>query len=115
MENISFGLLGLEKHPYKISLGVKPECVGEPQSIFPEGWIPGCCFGAVSPSPYLLAVPLPCHGLPRSVRSGQVCGFNEDSAVFSLCRAEVWPHVYFTSQQSAVLLLTPGQMLAQGL
>lgn len=79
--NICVGLCGLEKHPYKISPGAKPECVGSFGVLFPEGWIlAGCCFGAVSLSCSLLGVSLPCRGLPGSARSGQFVGL----VVFSL-------------------------------
>lgn len=63
------------------------------------------------PSHSLLASSLPCHGEPQRARSEQVCGGDEDSAVFCVCGAKSG----LTYQQSAVLFLPLGQMLACGL
>lgn len=53
--------------------------------MLPEGWSRGC-FGTGSSSHSPLAFAPPSHG-PLDV-PGQVGGFNEDSVVFSLCRAQ---------------------------
>lgn len=75
-------------------------------ALFPEGWVLGCCFGAISTT-------LSCflslfHAtVSLCMLSGQVCGFDEDPAIFSLCGADVWPHVCFTKQQSAHVFARP--------
>lgn len=78
--NICVGLCGLEKHPYKVSPGAKPECVGSLRGLFPEaGSRPGSAL-ELCLCHFLLGVSLPCCDLPGSARSRQFMGL----VVFSL-------------------------------
>lgn len=104
--NICIGLCGLEKHPYKISPGAKPECVGSLRVLFLEGWIlAGCCFGAVSLS----------HSLLASLFHATVSLEVPAQGSLWVWWFSPWPHVCFTLQQSAILPLTQRQMVVHHL